>query len=86
VVMPNQAEATRATVGGGTDAGCRPVVVPPPTVADPELSACPVRRAFTAAEKLGILKEADQAASTGVIGATGALLRHHGFPSSAHAA
>ena len=45
--MPNQAEETRATV------------VPAPTVADPELSACPVRRTFTAAEKLGILKEAD---------------------------
>ncbi len=72
MVMPNQAEETRATVGAGTDAGRRPTVVPAPTVADPELSARPVRRTFTAAEKLGILKEADQAASTGVIGATGA--------------
>jgi len=74
MVMPNQAEETRATVGAGTDGGRRPTVVPAPTVADPELSARPVRRTFTAAEKLGILKEADQAASTGVIGATGAIL------------
>ncbi len=83
MVMPNQAEETRATVGAGTDAGRRPTVVPAPTVADPELSACPVRRTFTAAEELSILNEADQAASTGVIGATGAILRRHGLYSSA---
>ena len=57
--------------------------MPAPTAADPELSGRPVRRTFTAAEKLGILVEADQAASTGVIGATGALLRRHGLYSSA---
>ena len=56
---------------------------PAPTAADPELSARPVRRTFTAAEKLGILKEADQAASTGVISETGAVLRRHGLYSSA---
>ena len=50
-----------------------------PPAADPELSGRPVRRTFTAAEKLAILKEADQAASTGVIGATGAILRRHGL-------
>ena len=83
MVMPNQAEATSAAVGAGTDGGRRPTVVPAPTAADPELSGRPVRRTFTAAEKLGILKEADQAASTGVIGATGAILRRHGLYSSA---
>ena len=83
MVMPNQAEEAPATVGFGTDGGRRPTIVPAPTVADPELSAHPVRRTFTAAEKLGILVEADQAASTGVIGATGAILRRHGLYSSA---
>ena len=63
--------------------GRRPPSGRAPTAADPELSDRPVRRTFTAAEKLGILKEADQAASTGVIGATGAILRRHGLYSSA---
>lgn len=80
MVMPNQAEATPAAAGAGTDAGRRPTVVPAPAAANPELSDRPVRRTFTAAEKLGILVEADQAASTG---ATGALLRRHGLYSSA---
>ena len=52
------------------------MVVPPPTAADPEISDRPRRRIFTAAEKVRILKEADQAAGTGSIGA---LLRRHGF-------
>ena len=47
--------------------------------ADPEISDRPRRRIFTAAEKLRILKEADQAAGTGI----GALLRRHGLYSSA---
>jgi len=70
--MPNQAEATPAAAGAGMDGGRKPTVVPAPAAANPELSGRPVRRTFTAVEKLGILKEADQAASTGVIGATGA--------------
>ena len=83
MVMPNQADETPAAVGAGMDAGRRPTVVPAPTAADPELSGRPVRRTFTAAEKFGILVEADKAASTGVIGATGAILRRHGLYSSA---
>ena len=60
------------------------MVVPAPAATDPELSSArPVRRTFTASEKLGILVEADHAASTGVIGATGAILRRHGLYSSA---
>jgi len=74
--MPNQ----DAAVGGGTEGGRRPTVVPAPTAADPEISDRPRRRTFTAAEKLRILKEADQAAGSG---ATGALLRRHGLYSSA---
>jgi transposase len=76
VVMPNQ----DAAVGGGTEGGRRPTVVPAPPAADPEISDRPRRRTFTAAEKLRILKEADQAAGTGAIGA---LLRRHGLYSSA---
>jgi transposase len=76
VVMPNQA----AAVGGCTEGGRRPTVVPAPTAADPEISDRPRRRTFTAAEKLRILKEADQVAGTGAIGA---LLRRHGLYSSA---
>src|SRR5665213_3084389 len=76
VVMANQAVA----VGGGTAGGRRPSVVPPPTATNPEISDRPRRRTFTAAEKVRILKEADQAAGTGAIGA---LLRRHGLYSSA---
>jgi hypothetical protein len=43
--------------------------VPAPVAADPELFGRPGRRTFTAQEKLRILKEADQAAGTGEIGA-----------------
>jgi transposase-like protein len=54
--------------------------VPPPTPADPEISDRPRRRRFTAQQKLGILKEADQAKESGEIGA---ILRRHGLYSSA---
>jgi len=67
-------------LGGGTEGGRRPTVVPPPNAANPEISDRPRRRTFTAAEKVRILKEADQAAGTGAIGA---LLRRHGLYSSA---
>jgi len=83
VVMPNQAEATPAAAGTPPGARRGTSGVPAPAAANPELSDRPVRRTFTAAEKLSILVEADQAASTGVIGATGALLRRHGLYSSA---
>ena len=80
MVMPNQAVETQAAMGAGTEGGRRPTVVPAPIAANPEISDRPRRRTFTAAEKLRILKEADQAAGSG---ATGALLRRHGLYSSA---
>ena len=80
MVMPNVALATPAAVGGGTEGGRRPSVVPAPTAADAGTSDRPRRRTFTAAVKIRILKEAEQAAGTGAIGA---LLRHHGLYSSA---
>src|SRR5271170_7534505 len=67
-------------MGGGTEGGRRPTVVPAPIAANPEISDRPRRRTFTAPEKLRILKEADQAAGTGEIGA---ILRRHGLYSSA---
>ena len=51
-----------------------------PIAANPEVSDRPGRRTFTGPEKLRILKEADQAAGSGAIGA---LLRRHGLYSSA---
>ena len=54
--------------------------MPAPIAANPEISDRPRRRTFTAPEKLRILKEADQAAGTGEIGA---ILRRHGLYSSA---
>jgi len=54
--------------------------VPAPTATNPEISDRPSRRTFTAPDKLRILKEADQAAGTGQIGA---ILRRHGLYSSA---
>ena len=53
---------------------------PHPSQPTPEISERPRRRTFTAPEKLRILKEADQAAGTGEIGA---ILRRHGLYSSA---
>ena len=75
MVMPNSVVEMIAAVSGGTEGGRRPTVVAPPTAADPEISDRPRRRIFTAAEKVRILKEADQAAGTGSIGA---LLRRQG--------
>ena len=80
MVMPNQAVETQGAMGAGTYGGGRPTVVPAPIAANPEISDRPRRRTFTAPEKLRILKEADQAAGTGEIGA---ILRRHGLYSSA---
>jgi transposase len=80
VVMPNLIVETPTSAGIGTEGGRRPSAVLAPAAADPELSGRPGRRTFTAQEKLRILKEADQAAGTGEIGA---ILRRHGLYSSA---
>ena len=77
--MPNQSVGTQTAVDAGTEGGRRPTVVPAST-ANPEIFVRPSRRRFTAPEKLRILKEADQAAGTGEIGA---ILRRHGLYSSA---
>ena len=76
MVMPNQ----EAAEGAGTEGGRRPSVVPAPSAANPEISDRPRRRTFTAPKKLRILKEVDEAAGTGEIGA---ILRRHGLYSSA---
>lgn len=78
--MPNEALETSIAVGVGAEGGRRPSVVPAPTAADPEAADRPRRRTFTAAEKMRILKEADQAVGSGAVGA---LLRRHGLYSSA---
>jgi len=56
-----------------------PTVVAAPAPASPEFFARPVRRTFTAKDKLRILALTDQAAGTGEIGA---LLRREGVYSS----
>jgi transposase-like protein len=68
------------TLAGGaeTEAGRRPTVVLAPPAASPELGDRPRRRTFTAAEKLRILRQVDEAAPGGV----GAILRREGLYSS----
>jgi transposase len=80
VVMPNPAMEARSAADTGREGLRRPTVVPAPVAADPEVSERPRRRTFTAQEKRRIIKEADQAAG---IGAIGAILRRHGLYSSA---
>jgi transposase len=59
----------------------RPTVVAAPEGASPELLKRPVRRTFTARDKLRILREADDAKD--VPGGVGAVLRREGLYSSA---
>lgn len=80
MVMPNPAMEARSAADTGQEGLRRPTVVPAPVAADPEVSERPRRRTFTAQEKRRIIKEADQAAG---IGAIGAILRRHGLYSSA---
>jgi transposase len=54
-------------------------VVPPPVVPDPEVRERAARRRFTAEYKLQVLRQADQCASVGELGA---LLRREGLYSS----
>lgn len=67
--------------GADTEEGRRPTLVSAPAAASPELSLRPVRRQFTATQKLRILAEVDRAA--GIAGAIGAILRREGLYSSA---
>ncbi len=80
MVMPNSITETPLSADGGPEERRVASVVAAPIAANPEVSDRPGRRTFTGPEKLRILKEADQAAGTGAIGA---LLRRHGLYSSA---
>jgi transposase-like protein len=69
------------TLAGGaeTEGGRRPTVVSAPPAASPELGDRPRRRTFTAADKLRILRQVEEAPAGGV----GAILRREGLYSSA---
>src|SRR5271156_2035104 len=68
------------TLAGGaeTEGGRRPTVVSASPAASPELPDRPRRRTFTAADKLRILRQVDEAESGGI----GAILRRGGLYSS----
>ncbi len=64
--------------GAATKGRRRPSVVASPLAPSPELSDRPHRRTFTAAYKLGILRQVDEAGPGGI----GAILRREGLYSS----
>src|SRR2546425_4448847 len=70
-------DAPSPAVVSGAPAPLR--VVPPPVVPDPEVPERAARRRFTAEYKLQVLRQADQCAEVGEIGA---LLRREGLYSS----
>ena len=72
---------TLSASGPATEEGRRPTIVAGPDAASPELLPGPVRRTFTAKDKLRILGEVDRAAGTP--GTIGAILRREGLYSSA---
>ena len=78
MVMPLIPFAKTLADGAGTEGGRRPTVVPAPSAASPELGDRPRRRTFTAAEKLRILRDVDNAGPGGI----GAILRREGLYSS----
>jgi transposase len=82
MVMPRITDDDYPLAAGAEgEEGRRPTLVSAPAAASPELSVRPVRRKFTAREKLRILEEIDRAAGT--VGAIGAILRREGLYSSA---
>jgi transposase-like protein len=70
-------DAPSPTVVSGASAPLR--VVPPPTVPEPEVRERAARRRFTAEYKAQVLRQADQCAGVGELGA---LLRREGLYSS----
>jgi transposase len=70
-----------AAAGAATNEGRRPTLVAAPEAASPELLKRPLRRRFTAQDKLRILRAAD--AAKDVPGGVGAVLRREGLYSSA---
>jgi transposase len=81
VMPPIEDSKTLAAAGAETEEGRRPTIVSAPAAASPELLARPVRRTFTAKDKLRILGEVDRAAGTP--GAISAIIRREGIYSSA---
>ena len=74
-------EKTLAASGPATEESRRPTIVAGPEAASPELLPRPVRRLFTAKDKLRILGEIDRAAGTP--GGISAIIRREGLYSSA---
>ena len=80
MVMPRTTSAKTSSAGGAeNEEGRRPTLVSAPPAASPELVDRPRRRrTFTAADKVRILGEIDQAPAGGI----GAVLRREGLYSS----
>ena len=78
MVMPFIANEKTLAGGAETEEGRRPTVVSAPPAASPELRDRPRRRTFTAADKLRILRQVDEAGPGGI----GAILRREGLYSS----
>ena len=74
MVMPVFHFEKTLAVGAETEGGRRPTVVSAPPAASPELADRPRRRTFAAADKLGILRQVDEAGPGGI----GAILRREG--------
>ena len=81
VMPPLKDTKNPGSSGADTEEGLRPTIVSAPPSASPELIARPLRRVFTAQDKLRILAEVDRAA--GIPGAVGAIVRREGLYSSA---
>jgi transposase len=78
MVMPLAPYEKTLAGGAETEGGRRPTVVSAPPAASPELTQRPRRRTFTAADKLRILRQVDEAGPGGI----GAVLRREGLYSS----
>ena len=74
-------DKTAAAAGDAIEEGRRPTMVAAPAAASPEFLLRPLRRRFTALDKLRILAEIDTARATP--GGIGAVLRREGIYSSA---
>jgi transposase len=78
MVMPSRDAKLGGAAGAGAAEGRRPIAVPAPAAAAPELSDRPRRRTFTVQDKLRVLAEIDRAPA----GGTGAIQRREGLYSS----
>ena len=76
-VQEERSDGPSPAMVSGASAALR--AVPPPVVPDPEVRERAVRRRFTGAYKLQVLRQADQCAGGGELGA---LLRREGLYSS----